>query len=116
MGRRKFRFIRILYEEFKNKNSNLCSYNKIWKKNNTHKELLKHVQSKKGFLGIVHERENLNKKITGNDEFDMIQDYINEYKEALSKFFNMYEKYIKKVVHNPNNLEIKELYYENRIK
>ncbi|WP_215537705.1 ParA family protein [Borreliella bavariensis] len=67
-----------------------------FKKNNTHKELLKHVQSKKGFLGIVHERENLNKKITSNDEFNMTQDYINEYKEALSKFFNMYEKYIQK--------------------
>ncbi|WP_418456654.1 ParA family protein [Borreliella lusitaniae] len=61
-----------------------------FKKNNTHKELLKHIRSKKGFLGIVHERENLNKKIAGNSEFDMTQDYINEYKEALSKFFNMY--------------------------
>ncbi|WP_418905718.1 ParA family protein [Borreliella japonica] len=65
-----------------------------FKKNNTHKELLKHVGSKRGFLGIVHEREDLNKKITGNDEFDMTKDYINEYKEALSKFFNMYEKHI----------------------
>ncbi|WP_029357235.1 ParA family protein [Borreliella burgdorferi] len=65
-----------------------------FKKNNTHKELLKHVRSKKGFLGIVHEREDLNRKITGNDEFDMTKDYIEEYKEAVSKFFDMYEKYI----------------------
>ncbi|QFI15093.1 ParA family protein (plasmid) [Borrelia sp. CA_690] len=65
-----------------------------FKKNNTHKELLKHVKSKKGFLGIVHEREDLNKKITSNDEFDMTKDYIDEYKEALSKFFDMHGKYI----------------------
>ncbi len=65
-----------------------------FKKNNTHKELLKHVGSKAGFLGFIHEREDLNKKIAKNDEFDMTKDHIHEYEEALSKFFIMYDKYI----------------------
>ncbi|MCD2383829.1 ParA family protein [Borreliella burgdorferi] len=65
-----------------------------FKKNGTHKEILKHVESKKRFLGFIHEREDLNKKIAGNYEFNMFKDYINEYQEVLSKFFVMYEKYI----------------------
>ncbi|MBB6043589.1 ParA family protein [Borreliella yangtzensis] len=60
-----------------------------FKKNNTHKELLKHVGSKTGFLGFIHEREDLNKKIARNDEFDMTKDYIHEYEEALSKFLKL---------------------------
>ncbi|WP_440131454.1 nucleotide-binding protein, partial [Borreliella garinii] len=40
-----------------------------FKKNNTHKQLLQHVGSKTGFLGFIHEREDLNKKIARNDEF-----------------------------------------------
>ncbi|MGF7102209.1 ParA family protein [Borreliella kurtenbachii] len=61
-----------------------------FKKNNTHKELLKYVESRERFLGFIHEREDLNKKIAGNNEFNMDKDYINEYKEALSKFFEIY--------------------------
>ncbi|WP_215538952.1 ParA family protein [Borreliella bavariensis] len=66
-----------------------------FKKNNTHKQLLQHVGSKTGFLGFIHEREDLNKKIARNDEFDMTKDYIYEYKEVLSRFFIMYDKYVK---------------------
>ncbi|EEF83962.1 CobQ/CobB/MinD/ParA nucleotide binding domain protein, partial (plasmid) [Borreliella spielmanii A14S] len=36
-----------------------------------------------------------NKKIARNDEFDMTKDYIYEYKEVLSRFFIMYDKYVK---------------------
>ncbi|AFI31886.1 ParA family protein [Borrelia crocidurae] len=54
-----------------------------FKKNNTHKQLLKYVESKKGFLGLIHEREDLNKKIAQNDEFDLTKDYIKEYECAL---------------------------------
>ncbi|UPA14305.1 ParA family protein [Borrelia turicatae] len=56
-----------------------------FKKNNTHKQLLKYVQSKKGFLGFIHEREDLNKKIAKNENFDLSKDYIKEYEDALSK-------------------------------
>ncbi|UPA18375.1 ParA family protein [Borrelia puertoricensis] len=56
-----------------------------FKKNNTHKQLLKYVQSKKGFLGFIHEREDLNKKIAQNEDFDLDKDYIKEYEDALSK-------------------------------
>ena len=56
-----------------------------FKKNNTHKQLLKYVQLKKGFLGLIHEREDLNKKIAKNEDFDLEKDYIKEYEYALSK-------------------------------
>ncbi|WP_024653102.1 ParA family protein [Borrelia persica] len=55
-----------------------------FKRNNTHKQLLKYVQSKRGFLGFIHEREDLNKKIAQNESFDLSRDYIKEYKNALS--------------------------------
>lgn len=57
-----------------------------FKKNNTHKQLLKHVQSKKGFLGFTHEIGDLNKKIAKNENFDFSKDYIKEYEDVLLKF------------------------------
>ncbi len=66
-----------------------------FKKNNTHKQLLQHVESKTGFLGFIHEREDLNKKIAKNEEFDMTKDYINEYKGVLSRFLIVYDEYVK---------------------
>ncbi|MBB6208544.1 ParA family protein [Borreliella lanei] len=65
-----------------------------FKKNNTHKQLLQHVESKTGFLGFIHEREDLNKKIAKNEEFDMTKDYINEYKGVLSRFLIVYDEYV----------------------
>ncbi|AOW96127.1 ParA family protein [Borrelia miyamotoi] len=59
-----------------------------FKKNNTHKELLEYIQSKKGFLGFIHEREDLNKRISKNDIFDLNRDYIRDYERSLDNFLN----------------------------
>ncbi|UPA19041.1 ParA family protein [Borrelia puertoricensis] len=55
-----------------------------FKKNNTHKKLLKIIQEKDTFLGVVSERENLNKRIASNSNFDLKSDYIIEYDQILS--------------------------------
>ncbi|AHH11623.1 ParA family protein (plasmid) [Borrelia coriaceae] len=55
-----------------------------FKKNNTHKKLLKIIQEKDTFLGVVSERENLNKRIASNSDFDLKSDYIIEYNQILS--------------------------------
>ncbi|AHH07476.1 Atpase, para family protein (plasmid) [Borrelia crocidurae DOU] len=57
-----------------------------FKNNNTHKELLEYIQSKRGFLGFIHEREDLNKRISKNDVFDLNKDYIKDYGSALESF------------------------------
>ncbi|WAZ72785.1 ParA family protein (plasmid) [Borrelia miyamotoi] len=57
-----------------------------FKKNNTHKHLLERLKAKKGFLGIISEREDLNRRIAENDVFDLKKDYIEEYVETFSKF------------------------------
>ncbi|ATQ15547.1 ParA family protein (plasmid) [Borrelia miyamotoi] len=63
-----------------------------FKKNNTHKELLEYLQSRKGFLGLVNEREDLNRKIARNDTFDLTKDYIEEYKKILDSLFMKIKK------------------------
>ncbi|WP_024654291.1 ParA family protein [Borrelia hispanica] len=55
-----------------------------FKKNNTHKKLLQIIQEKANFLGVVSERESLNKKIASNSYFDLKSDYITEYGQILS--------------------------------
>ncbi|AHH11422.1 ATPase, para family protein (plasmid) [Borrelia coriaceae ATCC 43381] len=55
-----------------------------FKKNNTHRELLEYLQSRKGFLGLVNEREDLNRKLARNETFDLNKDYIEEYKKILN--------------------------------
>ncbi|WP_024653024.1 ParA family protein [Borrelia persica] len=57
-----------------------------FKKNNTHKELFNLFKEDKNFLGLVSEREDLNKKIARNDIFNLKKDYILEYKNILSNF------------------------------
>ncbi|QTL83986.1 ParA family protein [Borrelia miyamotoi] len=57
-----------------------------FKKNNTHKYLLKLLAKKDNFLGIISEREDLNKRIARNMSFDLTKDYIYEYVNALEKF------------------------------
>ncbi|ACH95198.1 ParA family protein (plasmid) [Borrelia recurrentis] len=58
-----------------------------FKKNNTHKKLLKMIHSKNNFLGAISEREDLNKRIAENNIFDFEKDYIKEYKNSLINFF-----------------------------
>uniref|UniRef100_UPI00398B550C hypothetical protein n=1 Tax=Borreliella bavariensis TaxID=664662 RepID=UPI00398B550C len=44
------------------------------------------------FLGFIHEREDLNKRIAENDAFDLNKDYIKKYEITLEKFFQLSEK------------------------
>lgn len=39
-----------------------------------------------GFLGIISEREDLNRRIAENNNFDLNKDYIKEYKNILEIF------------------------------
>ena len=57
-----------------------------FKKNTTHKYLLDILQSKENFLGTISEREDLNKRIAKDSDFDLNKDYINEYHKALELF------------------------------
>ncbi|WP_024653191.1 ParA family protein [Borrelia persica] len=57
-----------------------------FKNNNTHKELLEYIQSQSEFLGFIHEREDLNKRISKNDVFDLSKDYIRDYENSLNNF------------------------------
>ncbi|ACH94231.1 ParA family protein [Borrelia duttonii] len=59
-----------------------------FKKNNTHKHLLDILQLRSDFLGIISEREDLNRRIAENDIFDFNKDYINEYQGVLAYFLN----------------------------
>lgn len=62
-----------------------------FKKNNTYKHLLELISKDNNFLGLIHEREDLNKRIA-NDTFDLNKDYIKEYEIMLEKFFQLSEK------------------------
>ncbi|WP_024653115.1 ParA family protein [Borrelia persica] len=55
-----------------------------FKKNITHKQLMKIVSAKNGFLGAISEREDLNKRIGCNEKFDFTKDYIIEYRKILN--------------------------------
>ncbi|MCD2401634.1 ParA family protein [Borreliella bissettiae] len=57
-----------------------------FKKNKTHKDLLGILQKKSRFLGIISEREDLNRRIAKNDDFDLDRDYIKEYLTILNNF------------------------------
>lgn len=63
-----------------------------FKKNNTYKHLLELISKDNNFLGLIHEREDLNKRIAENDTFDLNKDYIKEYEITLEKFFQLSEK------------------------
>ncbi|WP_024654431.1 ParA family protein [Borrelia hispanica] len=60
--------------------------NTRFKKNNTHKYLLNLLKKRNNFLGIISEREDLNKRMARNIGFDLTKDYIYEYVAALEKF------------------------------
>lgn len=62
--------------------------NTKFKKNNTHKELLKVLEKNNNFLGTISEREDLNKRIAKNDRFDLTKDYIIEYQNTLDAFLS----------------------------
>ncbi|QMU99858.1 AAA family ATPase (plasmid) [Borrelia sp. A-FGy1] len=55
-----------------------------FKKNSTHKELLSKLRENNNFIGFINEREDLNKRIAGNINFDLSKDYIIEYQNALN--------------------------------
>ncbi|WP_215537593.1 ParA family protein [Borreliella bavariensis] len=65
-----------------------------FKKNNTYKHLLELIKKGDNFLGLIHEREDLNKRIAENDTFDLNKDYIKEYEITLEKFFQLSEKFL----------------------
>ncbi|WP_024653094.1 ParA family protein [Borrelia persica] len=59
-----------------------------FKNNNTHKEYASLLKNKDNFLGIISEREDLNKNIASNSIFSSNKDYMKEYKSAVSIFLN----------------------------
>ncbi|UPA11095.1 ParA family protein (plasmid) [Borrelia parkeri] len=59
-----------------------------FKKNITHKTLLNIVKSQDEFLGVISEREDLNKRIGCNEKFDFTKDYIIEYVKVLDLFLS----------------------------
>ncbi|AHH06995.1 Atpase, para family protein (plasmid) [Borrelia crocidurae DOU] len=63
--------------------------NTRFRKNNTHKYLLNLLTKRNNFLGIISEREDLNKRIARNMGFDLTKDYIYEYVTALEKFWRI---------------------------
>ncbi|WP_418453967.1 ParA family protein [Borreliella lusitaniae] len=63
-----------------------------FKKNNTYRHLLELISKNDNFLGFIHEREDLNKRIAENDTFDLNKDYIKEYEITLERFFQLSEK------------------------
>ncbi|MCD2321008.1 ParA family protein [Borreliella burgdorferi] len=68
-----------------------------FKKTNTHKELLKIMQKKNNFLGVVSEKEGLNKKIATNSEFDLESNSILEYNHILKNLISHIKIYSKKM-------------------
>ncbi|OJH14365.1 chromosome partitioning protein ParA, partial (plasmid) [Borreliella bissettiae] len=67
-----------------------------FKKNNTHKEFLNLLKNRGDFLGIISEREDLNRNIASNSRFSLEKDYMHEYKNAINKFLE-YLKIVDKV-------------------
>ncbi|WP_024653056.1 ParA family protein [Borrelia persica] len=63
-----------------------------FKKNNSYKYLLDIISRDCNFLGMISEREDLNRRIAQNNIFDLSKDYIREYQTALEKFFQLSEK------------------------
>ncbi|ACH94210.1 ParA family protein [Borrelia duttonii] len=57
-----------------------------FKRNKTHKYLLNIIEAKDNFLGAIKEREDLNRKIASNTDFDINKDYIVEYQDIFNKF------------------------------
>ncbi|OJH14301.1 chromosome partitioning protein ParA, partial (plasmid) [Borreliella bissettiae] len=47
------------------------------------------LKDNKNFLGLIYEREDLNKKIAKNDLFNLNRDYMLEYKNILNKFITI---------------------------
>ncbi|UPA13879.1 ParA family protein [Borrelia turicatae] len=62
-----------------------------FKHNLTHKELLKQLEIMPNFLGIVSEREDLNRRIAESSNFDLGKDYICEYQNAMNVFLSKVE-------------------------
>ncbi|AHH06941.1 Atpase, para family protein (plasmid) [Borrelia crocidurae DOU] len=62
-----------------------------FKRNNTYKHLLDIISKDTNFLGVIPEREDLNKRIAQNNIFDLNKDYIKEYQIALERFFQLSE-------------------------
>lgn len=52
------------------------------------------ISKDNNFLRLIHEREDLNKRIAENDTFDLNKDYIKEYEITLEKFFQLSEKLV----------------------
>ncbi|QFP42503.1 ParA family protein (plasmid) [Borrelia miyamotoi] len=59
-----------------------------FRKNKTHKALFEVLKKDDGFLGIISEREDLNRRIAENNTFDLSKDYIKEYESILEIFFS----------------------------
>ncbi|ANF34510.1 chromosome partitioning protein ParA (plasmid) [Borrelia turicatae] len=57
-----------------------------FKKNKTHKALFEILKKSDRFLGIISEREDLNRRIAENNIFDLSKDYIKEYESILENF------------------------------
>ncbi|XOU12888.1 hypothetical protein QIA01_04980 (plasmid) [Borreliella americana] len=49
---------------------------------------LENAKSKENFLGVINEREDLNKRIGCNAEFDFSKDYIIDYSNILYLFLS----------------------------
>ncbi|ACH94122.1 ParA family protein [Borrelia duttonii] len=62
-----------------------------FKHNLTHKELLSQLEIMNNFLGIVSEREDLNRRIAESNSFDLKKDYIFEYQNAINIFLSKVE-------------------------
>ncbi|AHH07563.1 Atpase, para family protein (plasmid) [Borrelia crocidurae DOU] len=58
-----------------------------FRKNKTHKALFEILKKGDRFLGIISEREDLNRRIAENNTFDLNKDYIKEYENILEVFF-----------------------------
>ncbi|MGF7102069.1 hypothetical protein HNP70_001089 [Borreliella kurtenbachii] len=56
--------------------------------------MLELISRDDNFLGPIHEREDLNKRIAENDSFNLNKDYIKEYEITLEKFFQLSEKFL----------------------
>ncbi|ETZ17202.1 ATPase, para family protein [Borrelia duttonii CR2A] len=61
-----------------------------FKNNNTHKEYVDLIKEKENFLGIISEREDLNRNIASNSVFSSSRDYMREYENAVNNFLNTF--------------------------
>ncbi|UPA18638.1 ParA family protein (plasmid) [Borrelia puertoricensis] len=61
-----------------------------FKNNNTHKEYVNLLRNRDNFLGIISEREDLNKNIASNSIFSTKRDYMKEYENAVNNFLNSF--------------------------